>query len=542
MHPSSRGQKDLPLNLLALIIAQIDDVADLSRLTRTSRLLYYMTLPRLYEHVTLRSYAELRYFNGRPEGYGGGSPFSMGLNGLATRNTASYVKGWKLLGDWRESDVDDFTKGRVPDNSMMLNIVIRAAMDKMTCLESFGWELNTKPLSTIYHGLANRHTLTSLTLAFPSTRVPRPTVLIPPMPNLRAFKALNIDPLCYPDDISLLLLHSRNLESLTLNWSPRMRDEGETSVNLHSYFGKCIAAGHILPVQHFSFSNLFSQHDVDMEQVFRFETMRSVTFINCVGGEDPMTVFLDNSWRMKEPGVIPTQLKMMRGDILDRTHAGMLSRFNGLEELYLVNAKRQRHNSTSASTTPMRTPAAASPITRSPSTKEASQESIQVAADYLAAITSHHGHSMRRLLLSDQWRLGQDVVSRLVAACPNLEQLGLALEGRWPGELRAFIPLMPKLYAVRILIGLEDNEVEHFAALDDSVHEALLGHELWRPEYKNLQYIGLGDFVFECGKIIHSDSKATEKGSKPVLLRQVKRVPKEEAKKIEIWGMDSLDV
>lgn len=98
-----------------------------------------MTLPRLYEHVTLRSYAEIRYFNGRPEGYGGGSPFSMGLNGLATRNTASYVKGWKLLGDWRESDVDDFTKGRVPDNSMMLNIVIRAAMDKMTCLESFGY-------------------------------------------------------------------------------------------------------------------------------------------------------------------------------------------------------------------------------------------------------------------------------------------------------------------------------------------------------------------------------------------------------------------
>lgn len=321
-----------------------------------------------------------------------------------------------------------------------------------------------------------------------------------------------------------------------------MRDEGETSVNLHSYFGKCIAAGHILPVKHFSFSNLFSQHDVDIEQVFRFETMRSVTFINCVGGEDPMTVFLDNSWRMKEPGAVPTQLKMIRGDILDRTHAGMLSRFNGLEELYLVNVKRQRHNSTSASTTPMRTPAAASPITRSPSTKEASQESIQVAADYLAAITSHHGHSMRRLLLSNQWRLGQDVVSRLVAACPNLEQLGLALEGRGPGQLRAFFPLMPKLYAIRILMDPEDNEVEHFAALDDSVHEALLGHELWRPEYKNLQYIGLGDFVFECGKIIHSDSKAMEKGSKPVLLRHVKRVPKEEAKKIEIWGMDSLDV
>lgn len=96
-----------------------------------------MTLPKLYQHVTLRSYADIRYSNGRPEGYGSGSPFSMGLNGLVTRNTAGYVKSWRLLGEWKESDVDDFSKGRVPDNSMMLNIVVRAAMDKMTSLENF---------------------------------------------------------------------------------------------------------------------------------------------------------------------------------------------------------------------------------------------------------------------------------------------------------------------------------------------------------------------------------------------------------------------
>ena len=71
------------------------------------------------------------------EGYGGGSPFSMGLNGLVTRNYAGYVKRWKVEGDWREKDVEEFAKGRIPDNSMMLNIAIRAALDRMTILESF---------------------------------------------------------------------------------------------------------------------------------------------------------------------------------------------------------------------------------------------------------------------------------------------------------------------------------------------------------------------------------------------------------------------
>src|ERR1700753_283841 len=96
-----------------------------------------MALPRLYESVTLRSYPELRYIDGQPEGYGGGSPFSMGLNGLVTRNVAAYVKRFRVTGEWRERDVEEFSKGRIPDNSMMLNIAIRAAMDRMTMLESF---------------------------------------------------------------------------------------------------------------------------------------------------------------------------------------------------------------------------------------------------------------------------------------------------------------------------------------------------------------------------------------------------------------------
>jgi len=111
----------------------------LARITRTSRLFYYMTLPRLYEHVTLRCYSELRFVDGRPEGYGSGSPFAMGLNTLITRTFTDYVRLFCVTGDWREHDIDDYKQGRVPDNTMVLQVVMRAALDRMKRLEAFSY-------------------------------------------------------------------------------------------------------------------------------------------------------------------------------------------------------------------------------------------------------------------------------------------------------------------------------------------------------------------------------------------------------------------
>lgn len=131
--------KELPLNIIAIIISYLDDVGDLARLAGSSRLLHYMSAPRLYEKVTLRSYTDVRYVNGRPQGFGGGSPFMSGLNGLVTRSQAALVEELCVKGKWREYGQDDFAKGRVPDNSMMLGMLLRAAVDKMDKLRSFVW-------------------------------------------------------------------------------------------------------------------------------------------------------------------------------------------------------------------------------------------------------------------------------------------------------------------------------------------------------------------------------------------------------------------
>lgn len=98
-----------------------------------------MALPKLYEEVTLRSYSEIRYVDGRPEGYGSGSPFVMGLNTLIARPFAEYVQRFRLVGEWREHDLEDYSKGRVPDDSMLLSVALRAALDKMKNLRAFAY-------------------------------------------------------------------------------------------------------------------------------------------------------------------------------------------------------------------------------------------------------------------------------------------------------------------------------------------------------------------------------------------------------------------
>ena len=193
----------LPLNLIALIVSHLDNLADIARVTRTSRLLYYMTLPQLYAKVTLHSYSTIRYVNGPTRRLWWWEPDNDGAECLVTKPHANLVQELRLWGEWKELGLDDFSKGRVPDTTMMLNILLRAATDRMTKLKSFSWELDCKPLKTLYLGLSTHNTLTSLTIRFPNSRSPRPSVIIPPMTNLRAFRCIDIDPLCYPDDISV---------------------------------------------------------------------------------------------------------------------------------------------------------------------------------------------------------------------------------------------------------------------------------------------------------------------------------------------------
>lgn len=99
-----------------------------------------MCLPILYNFVRLHSYDYIRFSpeTSRPEGCGGGSPFSSGYLSLITRNVVNYVKTFELLGEFKDPSQEEHARvGRIADGGMMVNLLTRAAIDRMPELTSF---------------------------------------------------------------------------------------------------------------------------------------------------------------------------------------------------------------------------------------------------------------------------------------------------------------------------------------------------------------------------------------------------------------------
>ncbi|GBF60603.1 hypothetical protein TMEN_3053 [Trichophyton mentagrophytes] len=474
------GLMRLPLNLIALIVSNLDDVGDLARLCRTCRVLNYMALPQLYKNLTLTSYGQIRYNeDDLPEGYGSASPFSMGLNALVTRNVAPLVRSITLRGEWREDGLEEHARvGRVPDSSMMLNICVRAAIDKMVGLESFSWEIsNTKALETVCQGLAQLQNLQSLTLRFPSSRHPRPTTIIPPMPNLRVLKVTDIDPLCYPDDISLLLFGSKKLCDLRMHWSPRMRESQEPSVALSDYFRRCISAKSPLRLKKIAFQNFFALHPGESGPGVTHSSLEEITMLTNSSDNAAMT-FVEASWPAPGPREEMSMLKTFRVDRVEKRGIDFLHQLSPLENLYFVNPLREPidyvNNSRpgvsyqpSPSTThtsggnqsmgseyQQNHPTPPGPGIQ-PSTSRASLREMQVST-----IISVHGATLKRLLLPSRMNMPVPLVVKLVHACPNLEQLAIAVDGNSLEVMGIVLPFLKKLEALRILIPtLQDNDL-----------------------------------------------------------------------------------
>lgn len=406
----------------------------------------------------------------------------------------------------------------------------------------------------IYQALASKKTLTHLTLKFPSSRIARPTVILPPIPSLQCFHVYDIDPLCYPDDISLLLGNAINLQEIKMEWNPRMRRERESSVSLHSYFGRAASAKIQLPVKRLTYKNMYTRNDEELSTVMDPARLEEITFLNCLSPGDPSMVFVDETWRAPHHGVARLRkLKKLRIDVADERTAQALAEISGLQEFYLVDrfAATSRLTSVSGSsvletsysaavTSEDKNASNSTPVT--PTTPHYQlPASVSLGSEFVAALSTNHGYSLRILLLSDRWKLGKEALSHLAKSCPNLCQLGVAIDGEQFLTLKAILPFCPKLFAVRILEGFETHAtvMERMREIRDAAphaHVEVLGREVSKEEYKNVRYFGLGPLAFEFGRII-------ECGQAGVKKRFVKVLTWDEAKKMaEIFGMDSLDV
>nr|OQO32609.1 hypothetical protein B0A51_00173 [Rachicladosporium sp. CCFEE 5018] len=526
---SSTGGPPLPLNLVARICSFITAPGDIARLTRTSRLLYYMCLPQLYQTVSLHSYAEIRYRDGRPEGFGSGSPLMMALNGLVTGTQGAIVQRLRLWGQWQELGVEDFAKGRVPENSMMLNILLRACVDKMPKLHDFAWELDCKPLKTLYQGLSTKSTLTRLTLRFPKSRLPRPSVIVPPIPSLKALRVMDIDPLCCPDDISLLLLGSKQLEDVRMHFSPRMRAGAEATLNFETYWGHCWSAGYTPKLKHLGMQNWYGVNNAGWNNLVDMPTLTSGCLLDCFGGATggSANVYVDDTWK-----AIPRRknghFRTIRINEFSASLVKLVAVSSGLENVYIVSTATFSTTNSPVTSTPGTLPTP----DLSPSPDASTLSSI--GASYISALTQSHGSTLRHLLLSNKWPISSNQLSSLVRSCPNLTQLGFALGFSSTMTVRLLIPFLPKLYALRIL----DNEQlrRNDANVTDEERKIAMGRDMAEIEMSSLRWIGVGDIVYEAVGML--DDPESPCGMR----REIVNVNREKVEGVEIWGLATGDL
>jgi hypothetical protein len=377
------------------------------------------------------------------------------------------------------------------------------------------------------------------------------------MPNLRSLTVTHMDPLCYPDDIATAVFASPKLDTLKLHWSPRMRDAGEPSIHLQSYFRHNIAAKKRLRLKEIGFYNLFALTSPEIEGIVDHSNMHSLTMLNAFGVDDhwgqqsSLATFLDSSWTRPPHDLV--RLKSLRHDKMNMMFARHLGVIHGLEKIYLVNARhvppQNGHPSASdQSATTASTPSTDHSSETTPSTRAGANNAVRDIC--LDVIMSNHGHTLKHLILPDRWPLPNKLVARLFNACPHITQLALALDFKDSFDgMRMLLPFLKKIRAVRVLTpsaGLDDPESSHkfecVVKAEDEEHAKHIGRELTGGDFPNLRYIGIGWKVWEIGGTYEMMIVNEAGQEEMVLRRRSKRIGRDEVKDVEIWKMDSTEV
>jgi hypothetical protein len=315
-----------------------------------------------------------------------------------------------------------------------------------------------------------------------------------------------------------------------------MRREKEPSISLQNIFNRCIRANHTIPLKHMGMKNLYCSKDAEMDHAFDSQTLQTVHFINCVDPTDHATVFIDRTWMLDNPQKtkMMQNLKSLRIDRLDVHNGQPLGVLEGLESIYLVAPEGPPKTMSLMTNGQGNGHASASPSPSTPSTTEYERTMVTSGSAYIAAITSRHGPTLRKLLLSNLWALSAPVVLSIVESCPNLEQLGLTIENNDVDILEAAMPYLTHLKALRLLVRDDDETWRKIEEVEDVVHCYALGQKCAKKPFRKLRWLGLGPKIYELREVVEEAGKPARRVVRPATFEEVKH--------IEIWGLDNLDL
>lgn len=321
-----------------------------------------------------------------------------------------------------------------------------------------------------------------------------------------------------------------------------MRDSHEPSIHPAQLFGRMMATNYSMPLRSISIQNLFVHRDETCGSILNLDTIQELTMINStIGlGNDGSTAFMDGPHRQPE-GHVPTILKMLRVDKVSRQLCELLTKFTGLERLYLIGPQAHPARCSSKDRSNGTTPFPRSPesIISSPGSTDMNHI-VSLKNDYIEAITKYHGKTLKHLLLHPQWRLTDDDIAIIVRQCPNLEQLGIGAEFSNFKHLRLLVPFLENLTTMRLLGNPDDPTfVNKMRELDEmGVHEEKIGEETVNREWSKLRWMELGadDMIFEIGK--RQSKEKTGKGYKT----KVQKRSLDQVEHISIWKMGSLEI
>jgi hypothetical protein len=366
----------------------------------------------------------------------------------------------------------------------------------------------------------------------------------------------NLDPLCYNDDVSVLIAEAENLKTLKLHWSPRMRQEREPSVNMSTYFGRIAASPRKLNLENFAIANLFSRNDAALAEAVAFENIVFITFINCMDMDDPSTVFMDKTWDDRGHTVQLTSLRKIRTDRVSARSSQGLLKVRNLTDIYLVNNRAWSESTTlrksespsvqvppdstmqnadSAGTSDRQGSNPLSPDSAAGSgLTNQNQRHISRASDFIAALVTSHADTVERLLLRDSWLLGRDVILPLLSSCRKLRQVAFAVGEPSPRLMRECVGAAPQLRVLWLLLTPEA-EPWRTVGYDSDIHVDMMSIETSRDEYRGLRWLGLGAHFLRLGGLV----KVPGVGGRRRAVRAVGRDDPELLREVDIVRMDS---